>query len=255
MTYTTAAVVGVTGGAGTTRTVLEAAVALAADGADVAVLDAAYATQGLGDYLAGRLDPDLTTLVADQPETPLSAGLVGLDADADASAGTGAEATGRVACCPVRAPFERLARAKSVDAARNLEGRIEEAATAFDHVLVDVPPIAANQAVAAATACERVGLVAPGGDRGADATSRHRERLADLGTTADLLAVVRGGGEERGADVVVPTTEVAFPACLADERYGRAVASLVAGLVDREVTAVGEPTGLFGGVGEMVRRR
>ncbi|WP_152039659.1 ParA family protein [Salinigranum salinum] len=245
MTYTTAALVGATGGAGTTRTTLEIAVVLAADGADVAVLDAAYATQGLGGYLSGRLDPDLTSLVTDRPETPLSAGLVEFE--------TGG--AGSVACCPADAPFERLARAKTVESARRFEARIEEAATAFDHVLVDVPPLASNPAVAAATGCERVGLVAPDGDRGRDATARLRERLADVGTGADVHVVTRGDADEPGVDVVLPGTEASAPACLTDERYGRSVASLAALLVERDVGDAVASDGLLGGVGEMIRRR
>lgn len=244
MTHTTAAFVGATGGAGTTRTTLETAVALSAAGLDVAVLDAAYATQGLGPYLSGRLDPDLTTLVTDRPDAPLEAGLTEFDV----------ETTGRVECCPVDAPFERLARAQSVDAARRLERRIEEAATTFDHVLVDVPPVASNQAVAAATACERIALVSPGGERGADATVRLRERLADLGTASDVVVATRGHGEST-ADVVLPTTETTVPACLTDDRYGRRIVSLVAALLDQEVSGVGESRGLFGGVGGIVRRQ
>jgi cellulose biosynthesis protein BcsQ len=235
----------VAGGVGTTRTTLEAAVALATDGADVAVLDAAYATQGLGDYLPGRIDPDLTALVTDRAEESLSVGLVDLDADVD----------GRVACCPVDAPFERLARAKRVEAARRFEGRIEEATATFDHVLVDVPPIAANQAVAAATTCERIGIVAPAGDRGADATARLRERLADLGTAADVLVATGDTDESGAADVVLPETEATLPACLTDERYGRAVGGFVAELVERDVAAVGGSNGLLGGVGGMFHRQ
>ncbi|AUV83488.1 cell division inhibitor [Salinigranum rubrum] len=244
MTYATAAFVGATGGAGTTRTTLEAAVVLAADGADVIVLDAAYATQGLGDYLSGRLDPDLTTLVTDRTDGPLDVGLVELDVDAP----------GEVACCPVDAPFERLARAKRVEAAQAFERRIEEAVAAADHVLVDVPPLAANQAVAATTACERVCLVSPGGDRGADATNRLRERVADVGATVDTVAVVEGSDERNAADILVPSTERPLPGALSDERYGRAVASLVSRLLDRDVTGVGGSGGLFSGVTERVRR-
>lgn len=62
----TAALVGAVGGAGTTRLAVEVGALLAADGDAVAVLDAAFATQGLGDYLDGRLDPDLTALVTDR---------------------------------------------------------------------------------------------------------------------------------------------------------------------------------------------
>lgn len=259
MTYTTGALVGVVGGAGTTRTTLEVAVALAVDGADVAVLDAAYATQGLGDYLPGQFEPDVTALVTGRTDEPLSAGLVDLDLDShlDREGWRDAGTAGRVACCPADAPFERLARAKGVDAARRLEERIEEAAATFDHVLVDVPPVAANQAVAAATACERVGLVAPAGDRGADATGCLRDRLADLGTSADVRATTWGiDADEHGdAGVVLPTTEAPFPGCLADERYGRAVAALATQLVDRDVAAVGRPSGLIDGVRERVSRR
>lgn len=244
MTTTTAAFVGVTGGAGTTRTTLEAAVVLAADGADVAVLDAAYATQGLGDVLSGRLDPDLTTLVTDRTDDPLSAGLVDLDV----------ETPGRVVCCPVDAPFERVARAKSVEAAQAFERRIEEAAATVDHVLVDVPPIAANQAVAATTACERVCLVSPGGHRGSDATNRLHERVVDVGSAVDVVTVVDGSDDRGTADVLVPSTDSPFPASLADERYGQAVATLVSRVVDRDVTGVGGAGGLFSSVTERVRR-
>ena len=121
-------------------------------------------------------------------------------------------------------------------------------------MLVDVPPIAANQAVAAATTCEQVALVVPPGDRGTDATGRLRERLADLGTAADVVAAVRTD-ESTVADVVLPTTESPAPACLADERYGRAVASLVSRLLERDVHGVGNASGLWSGVSERIRRQ
>jgi cellulose biosynthesis protein BcsQ len=245
MTFTTAAVVGATGGAGTTRTTLEAAALLAADGTDVAVLDAAYATQGLGGYLDGRLEPDATALVTDRSDAPLSAGLVDLGVDLTH------DHTGRVVCCPVDAPFERLARAKSVEAAKRFEARIEEAAATFDHVLVDVPPIAANQAIAATTACERVAVVAPASDRGADAAGRLRERVADLGSTVDVVAMTRGADDHERGDMVVPATSAPFPAVVGDEQYERAVAALVSRLLERDVENVGESAGLFG----RIRRR
>ncbi|WEL28362.1 Chromosome partitioning ATPase, ParA family [Haloferax volcanii] len=71
---TTIALVGATGGAGTTRLSLELAAALATDGRDVAVLDAAFATQGLSDYVSGTLDPDATALVTDAADVPLESG-------------------------------------------------------------------------------------------------------------------------------------------------------------------------------------
>lgn len=139
MSATTVALVGAVGGAGTTRTAVETATTLARDGQEVAILDAAYATQGLADYLSGRLDPDVTALVTDETDRDLDAGLVDLDAAVPC----------RVACAPAWAPFERLARAKTPEAVRALERWAEEAAPEFDHDLLDVPPVAVNQAVAA----------------------------------------------------------------------------------------------------------
>ena len=72
MKATTLALVGATGGAGTTRTAVELAAIGARDGSEVAVVDAAFTTQGLSEYVSGRIDPDLTTLLTDEPETSLS---------------------------------------------------------------------------------------------------------------------------------------------------------------------------------------
>ncbi|MFB6303753.1 MAG: ParA family protein [Haloferacaceae archaeon] len=196
----TLALVGAVGGAGTTRLAVETASLLAADGRDVAVIDAAFATQGLGDYLDGRLDPDLTALVTDRADAPLDAGLTDL----------GADLPGRVACCPAAAPFERLARAKTADAARRFEDRVAEAAGAFDAVLVDVPPVAANQAVAAVTACDRTALVAPATARGRDGVERVRARIDDVGGTVDAVVATRG--ESETADASVPRLDADDPA-------------------------------------------
>lgn len=54
---TTVAFVGVTGGAGRTRTSVEVGARLAREGDSVAILDAAFATQGLATSVAGRIDP------------------------------------------------------------------------------------------------------------------------------------------------------------------------------------------------------
>lgn len=218
----TVALVGAVGGAGTTRTAVELATVLARDGQEVAVLDAAFATQGLAGYLEGRLDPDLTALVTDAPDAPLGDGLVDLP--------LGSGVAGRVAVCPAHAPFERLARAKTAAAARAFEERLAEAVDAFDRVLVDVPPVAANQAVAAVTAAERVVLVAPADTRGADGVQRSRDRLADLGVEADAALSVRGPSE--WADAAMPTFDAAeaVPACLQDDDVAGTVGH-VAGVV------------------------
>ncbi|RDZ42921.1 cell division inhibitor [Haloferax sp. Atlit-19N] len=242
----TTALVGVAGGAGTTRLTLELAAALATDGRDVAVLDAAFATQGLSDYVSGALDPDATSLVTDAADVPLESGLVDFETDTE----------GRVAVCPAAAPFERLARAMTPDAARAFEGRIAEAADSFDHVLVDAPLLASNQTVAAAAACDSVALVAPATDRGADAIGRLSARAADIG--ADIDAVVSTLGALGDADVIVPETEANdiadAPACRDDTDLAAGVAAVAEVLLDVELDSVTAAGGVLTSVGEYVRR-
>jgi cellulose biosynthesis protein BcsQ len=242
-----AAFVGAVGGAGTTRCTVEAAAVLAADGRDVAVLDAAFATQGLADYLRGDVDPDLTTLLTDEADAPLDAGIVDLDVDAP----------GSVACCPAAAPFERLARAKGTDAARHFERRVDAAAAAYDHVVVDVPPVAANQAVAGVNAADRVTLVAPATARGADAVQRMRGRLADVGAEVDLVVSTRG--ELDAADVVVPEATVTSPAdapsaLAGEESFATGVAKLATATFDCELDDALGGNGLLGSVERYVRQ-
>lgn len=227
MTDTTLALVGATGGAGTTRTAVEVAAMGARAGEDVAVLDAAYATQGLSEYVSGRIDPDLTALVTDEPDRPL----------ADAAHEAGDALPGTVTLVPARAPFERVARAKTAAAARAFEDRLAAAADAHERVIVDTPPVAANQAVAVVTAADRVAGVRPASRHGRDALQRLRGRLDDVGSGLDATVVVDrfgdGGettdGTDRGADVMLPATDPAVAAAPVadtdDGAYGEAVAA------------------------------
>ncbi|WP_049980660.1 AAA family ATPase [Halolamina rubra] len=241
MAATTAALVGATGGAGTTRTCLELASVLAAAGDDVAVLDAAYDTQGLARRLAGRLDPDATALVTDMTDQPLAAGLVEFAPDADRAAldTETLPESGRIACLPARAPFERSARAKTAEAAQELESRIEAAATEFDRVLVDTPPLGSNPAVAAVTAADRVAVVTPASERGVDAAQTTRGRLQDVGTSADaVLAVDRDGTDsfpEADADAVLPQFSRDTPAALETESGVDAVTAAADAVFDRQL--------------------
>jgi cellulose biosynthesis protein BcsQ len=236
------AFVGATGGAGTTRLTLEAATLLARDGRDVVVLDAAYATQGMARWVSGRLDPDLTALVTDETDESLEAGLVDLDLDV----------VGRVRCCPARAPFERIARAKTRRAAERLEGRIEEARTLADVVCLDVPPVAANQSVAAVDAADAVGIVTPADERGADAVGRMEGILADVGCEADGVVATRG--ELHVADAAVPAVGAdATPTAATDDgAFAAGVAEACSTLVGEDV-ATGE-SGRFGTLGDLVSR-
>ncbi|MFB6205415.1 MAG: ParA family protein [Haloglomus sp.] len=241
----TLALVGAVGGAGATRLTVECAAALASTGRDVAVVDAAYATQGLSAYCSGRLDPDVTTCVID--DRPLDEGLVSLPIDAP----------GRVTCLPAYAPFERLARAKRPEAAQRLEQLVDGATNRFDAVLLDAPPVAANQAVAAVTAAERVALVTPDSRRGADALPRAADRLRDLGVVPDCEVANAGTGTTAGtvqrAAVTVPASDAtspgAAPACLDGGAFGSEIASLVAGTLETRVELASD-----GGLGDYVPR-
>jgi cellulose biosynthesis protein BcsQ len=253
------ALVGAVGGAGTTRTAVELAATLARDGRRVAVLDAALATQGLADYVEGRIDPDLTRLVtggegsartgtdgtADvRPAATLDEALVHFNADVP----------GEVACVPVRAPFERLARAQTTEAARAFESLVGEARERFDHVLIDTPPVASNLAIAAVSAADRVVVVAPAGPRGEGAVPRMRDRLADLGV--DAHAVVSTRGELPGADATVPdlgddAAPTAAPVTPTDDALAGSFLGVAAGTLRCSLDLDLEG----GGVVDRVRRR
>lgn len=232
MTARTAALVGAAGGVGATRLTVECGAALAAAGHDVALLDAAFDTQGLARHVPGRLDPDLTDLLLD-PERPLDDALVELDAGVD----------GRLAAAPVHAPFERLARAKAADPAETLGDRVDEAAATHDAVLVDTPPVATNPAVGAVTAADRVALVSRPTPRGRDARSRAGGRLADVGADVSV-AVANFAADEASpdADYAVPESDARTaadaPAVTDGGAFGGAVAALAGALVDEDLSGV-----------------
>lgn len=220
------ALVGAAGGAGTTRLALEFGATLARDGRSVLIVDAAYATQGLSTAVPGRIDADVTAAVTE--DRPLETATYGLDVDRP-----GDDVSGRVAAAPARAPFERLSRAKTSECARRLASRLATAAESYDHVLVDVPPVAANQAVAAVTAAERVVVVVPDSQRGADALVRTRERLADVDAGVDAAVANRAGNPPRvgDTDATVPTSETTelseAPVAVAPSEFASAVGTAV----------------------------
>lgn len=276
------AFVGATGGAETTQVTVEAAATLARDGRRAVVVDTNYATQPLARHVTGRIDTDLTAVCADGADTTaatyeltgassvghvgggtatttdLSADDPGEDSDDDPDENRPGDATdsvgdwdvpGSVAAVPARAPFERLVRAKTTDAARRLGAACADLRERADHVLLSVPPVAANQHVAAVETADRVVAVAPSTDRGADGLRRLRDRLADLDTATDAVAAT---GTERGADTTtgdglaaadatLPDTErppIATPAALGDDESAAAIVAAVERLlgVDTSVT-------------------
>lgn len=243
------ALAGATGGTGTTRTAVELATTLARDGRSAVVVDASFATQGLSEYVAGRIVPDVTALVTDSTTEPLSAATIEFTGARTGTDEDGvSDLPGTVELLPAHAPFERLARAKTPEAARRFEELLEDAAAAFDRVIIDVPPVASNQAIAAVTAADAVVAVAPDGTHGRDALVRLRDRLADLDVRVDAAVSVEnglgngdGGGDGNGsgdgdgedgfpvAAMSLPATDpspLEAPSCLRDDRYGRGLASL-----------------------------
>ena len=235
--------VGVCGGAGTTRVCVETAATLARAGADVAVVDAAFGTQGLSRYVEGRIEPDLTKALLD--ERPIDDALYDCWGHLD----------GRVSIAPAHAPFERLARAKTPEAARRLEAELRRLAATVDHVVVDVPPLAANQAVGAATAVDDRVLVAPASRRGVDLLPRMRGRLVDVGETIDGVLVTRAAGTDP-ADTPLPDADHALPSGPADPipptatdpdaEFAPAVAAVTEAVFDRSLDLSFEEAGLLG---------
>lgn len=225
----TLALVGATGGAGTTRTAVELAAVGARAGHDVTVIDAAYATQGLSAHVTGRIGTDLTTVLTDDPDAALSAATYPLSLPEHAG-----DLDGRAVVVPARAPFERIARAKTAAAAQSLETRITEAAAASDAVILDTPPVASNQAVAAATATDRVAVVHPATETGRDARARLNGRLADVGASVDVTVAVQRDETRDPADAAVdvllgptdPHVDAAPTAATGDGAYTEAVAEL-----------------------------
>lgn len=241
MPPTTAAVAKATGGAGATRTCLELAATLARAGHSVAVLDADVDAQGLADRTPGRIDPDLTQVTLG--DASLEDALVARSLDLD----------GDVAVCPARAPFERLARAKTPEAAQQLEAVLARAAELFEFVLVDAPPVATNPAVSAVTAADRVAAVTPASERGADALQRLRQRLQDVGAAPGLAIATRAEDDHlvEDADVALPAHDASLsdvPVCAAPtEEYGPAVAEAAESLFGIELELSFEADGLFAG--------
>lgn len=189
---TTTALVGATGGAGTTRLTMEVAGTLAQDGQQVLVLDAALDTQGLAGYVTEPVDPDITRVLLD--EAPLE----------EARYPVEVPVSGAVTVVPAAAAFERLARAKRVEPAQRLETIVETARGQYDHVLIDTPPIGSNPAVAAVTTSDTVGIVTPATTWGREALFMMQGRIEDVGSDWTVTIGTRGDRQLDVFDIVVP---------------------------------------------------
>lgn len=196
------AFVGVVGGAGTTRSVVELAGVLARGGRSALILDLDFATQGLERYIEDSMDPDSSSLLAD-PDVPLESAVHDWEVDG----------SGRLGVVPAFAPFARIARAKSPEAGRLVGDRTEEATEQFDHVLLDVPPIVSNQSVGAVHAAESVTAVIPPTERGVDSLQRERGRIADVETELDHVLTVGTSPDSApiDADLAIPSLPTSNP--------------------------------------------
>lgn len=242
MTTRITALLGATGGAGTTRLAVETGALLAATGRDVAVFDAAFQTQGLASYTDQRIDTDVTALLTE--EMDLEAALYDHPADLP----------GRLALSPAWAPFDRLARAKTAGAADRFAEQLAAAAISHDVVLVDTPPIGGNQAIAALDTADRVGIVVPDSPRGADGLALTRERLADLGIGSDAVVANRSADGSIEADAYVPETDVTdprdCPSCVpVDGEFTPAIADAIEATVGIDVEIETPVRGLAGLLG------
>jgi MinD-like ATPase involved in chromosome partitioning or flagellar assembly len=232
------ALVGACGGSGTTRLSVELAAALARAGQSVTVLDAALDTQGLARYAPGRLDPDLSAVLTGEADL------------GDALVEVWPDLSGTVQLAPVHAPFERMARAKTTAAAEQFEtvvGRVDS-----DVVLLDVPPVGDNVAVAAVTAAEARLIVAPDETRGTDHVPQIRGRLVDVGATADGVVATWVAGETpsqlRDATAAIPAgdPDVTKPSAVTTETpLAVAVSALATERFDCDATIEPEDEGLL----------
>lgn len=235
------AVVGAAGGVGTTRLTVECGATLARAGRDVAVVDAAFGTQGLRSYVDAEIPVDVTALLTDDA----SLGDVLYDAPVDLA--------GRLALAPARAPFERLARAQTAGAAQRLERQLAASSLSHDVVLVDTPPIAGNHAVASVNAAEHVALVTTDTPRGRDGLALMRGRLQDLGESADAVLRNRESGhlsEGIGIPESEATAAADAPACAdPDGQFAPAVATAVEATLDVSLDLEFPSGGRLGGLG------
>lgn len=239
MTTRIAAVLGATGGAGTTRVAVESAALLAATGRDVAVFDAAFQTQGLASYVDEPIETDITAVLTE--DAPLDGALYEYPADL----------SGKLALAPARCPFNRLARAKTAGAAEKFEQHLASAALSHDLVVVDTPPIGGNQGIAAVNEADRIGVVTPDTPRGQDGLALTRERLADIGCSHDVVLANRSTDPVVDADTYIPEMETTPRelSCLpVNDTASPAIAATVEALFDIDITVESPGKGSFSGI-------
>ncbi|MDR9445231.1 MAG: cellulose synthase operon protein YhjQ/BcsQ [Haloquadratum sp.] len=208
---TVVACVGATGGVGTTRTAVELARLAQLHDQQPLVVDTAVATQGLARLLIETPPLDLCGALA-APDT--------LDLEAIA-----VELPTGLTIVPIDAPLCAVAPALSAEAATALDRAIARAAAARPLVIVDVPPVATNLAVAGIARADVILLMHRAGDR--EAVRRGRELIADLagpdphpvtvGTPAlGELSLPELSALRAGAPLATPVEDPAYRRALAE---------------------------------------
>lgn len=235
------AMVGAAGGVGTTRLTVECGATLARAGRDVAMFDAALATQGLRSYVEGDISPDVTALMTENA------------ALGDVLSDMAVDLPGTLAVAPAYAPFERLARAQTAGAAQHFERQLAAASLSHDVVLVDTPPIDGNQSVATVNAAEHIALVTADSPRGRDALSLAHARLDDLGESADTVLRNHATGQ-LSEGLPIPesdvTEEADAPVCATpDDSFAPAVGEAVGDFLDTSLDIKYPTGGRLGGLG------
>ena len=161
---TVVACVGATGGVGTTRTAVELARLATAHDRRPLLVDTAVATQGLARLLPTTPGVDLCGALSDTD-------VVDLDAIA-------VELPSALQIVAIDAPLCSVTTALTPQAAATLTDAIAHAAATHPLVIIDVPPVATNLAIAGLISADEILLVHRVGDH--EGVRRGRELIADL---------------------------------------------------------------------------
>ena len=211
---TVVACVGATGGVGTTRTAVELARLAQTHDRNPLLVDTAVATQGLARLLVETPRVDLCGALA-APE--------GLELDAIA-----VELPSGLTVVPIDAPLCAVVPALRAEAATALDGAIAQAATVHPLVIIDVPPVATNLAVAGITRADVILLLHRAGDH--EAVRRGRELIADLGGPDPQPVTVGSPAVEELSLPEVPALRAGTPLATPVDApaYRRALATVAA---------------------------
>jgi Flp pilus assembly CpaE family ATPase len=161
---TVVACVGATGGVGTTRTAVELARLAMAHDRSPLLVDTAVATQGLARLLPTTPGVDLCGALSDTDAVDLDAIAVELPSE--------------LRIVAVDAPLCSVTTALTAEAAATLTDAIAHAAETHPLVIVDVPPVATNLAIAGLISADVILLIHRLGDH--EGVRRGRELIADL---------------------------------------------------------------------------